>query len=246
MKLPAIWGATGLVDARRVRRDAMLRWMIFLPILITFAIRLLLPEIITRLAAWVSIEVHTYYLSLMSALFFVLVPFIWGMLSGFLLLDERDDRTLSALQVTPLHLSHYLLYRLALPSLLSVASTALLYPFAGLMTLPGTERLLLALAAAPLAPLIALLLAALAQNKVQGLAMTKASGLLILPALAAALVPFPWRWLFAPIPTFWPTQAVWQALEGGSAYAFFLVGGFVFQMLFIVGLARRFQRIMHR
>ena len=35
-------------------------------------------------------------------------PGIVGMVVGFLLLDERDERTLSALRVTPLSMRRYL------------------------------------------------------------------------------------------------------------------------------------------
>lgn len=246
MKGTTVWRSLGPVDARSVRRDAMLRWMIFLPVVLTLAIRFILPLLVVRLGQWLPFDLQALYPPLMGALYFLMIPFLWGMVGGFLLLDERDDRTLTALQITPLPMSHYLLYRLALPSLLSAGSTALLFPLAGLGTLPVLKLVLLAMVAAPLAPLIALLLAALAQNKVQGLALTKASGLLIFPAIAAYFVPPPWHWLLAPVPTYWPTQAFWQALENDALFWLTLTGGFVYQLLCIMLLARRFERIMHR
>jgi fluoroquinolone transport system permease protein len=41
----------------------------------------------------------------------VVMPALVGMVIGFLLLDQRDDQTLAALQVTPLTLNGYLIYR---------------------------------------------------------------------------------------------------------------------------------------
>jgi len=246
MKLTTLMRALGPVDALSVRRDAMLRWMIFLPLLATLAMRLLPQLLLARLDGWLPFDLQALYKPLMGAIFLLLVPFLWGMLSGFLLLDERDDRTLTALQITPLPMSAYLLYRLAFPAALSVVTTFFLFPLAGLATLSGGALFLLALLAAPLAPLIALLLAALAQNKVQGLAMTKASSLLLLPALVAYFLAAPWHWLLAAAPTFWATQAFWQALDGAPQFWLYLSGGFVYQLWLIVLLARRFERIMHR
>jgi fluoroquinolone transport system permease protein len=234
------------MDALSVRRDAMLRWMIFLPLLITAAVRIVLPLLITRLDSWLPLDLQPLYRPLMGALFFLLVPFLWGMLSGFLLLDQRDDHTLAALQITPLPLRHYLLYRLGAPTALGAVTVFILFPLADLGSLPVGARLMLALGAAPLAPLVALLMAALARNKVQGMALTKASGLLIVPALAAYFLPLPWRWLAAIAPTFWPAEALWQALQNSPSSILYTLGGIAYQFLLIGLLSRRFERIMHR
>jgi fluoroquinolone transport system permease protein len=234
------------MDALSVRRDAMLRWMIFLPLLVTAAVRAVLPLLIARLDSWLPLDLQPLYRPLMGALFFMLVPFLWGMLSGFLLLDQRDDHTLTALQITPLPLRHYLLYRLGTPTALSAATVFVLFPLADLGSVSIGARFMLALGAAPLAPLVALLLAGLAQNKVQGMALTKASGLLIVPALAAYFLPLPWRWLASIAPTFWPAEAFWQALQNSPEYFLYTVGGITYQFLLVGLLARRFERIMHR
>lgn len=246
MKLATVLRALGPMDALSVRRDTMLRWMILLPPVIALAMRLVMPLLVARLDGWIPLDLQLLYRPLMGAIFLLLVPFLWGMLSGFLLLDERDDATLTALQITPLPLRHYLLYRLGLPTALSATTTFLLFPLTHLASLHSGPRLLLSLCAAPLAPVVALLLAALAQNKVQGLAMTKASGLLLLPALAAYFLPLPWRWLLAFVPTFWPTQAFWQALEGLPSWWLTALAGIVYQLWLVHLLAQRFDHIMHR
>lgn len=246
MRVMTTLRSLGPIDGLSVRRDEMLRWMFFLPIVITAAIRLLLPLILSRLDGWLPLALDTLFVPLMGALFFLIVPFLWGMLSGFLLLDQRDDRTLTALQITPLPMSYYLLYRLGMPTLLSAISTMALFPFAGLASLRPLQLVLLALLSAPLAPLVALLLAAFAQNKVQGLAMSKASGLLLIPALAAYFLPGPWRWAAAIVPTFWTAEAFWQALESGTLFWLYVTGGFLYQLLLLAYLGRRFEHIMHR
>lgn len=246
MKVGTVLRSLGPIDSLSVRRDAMLRWMIFLPVVITAGVRLLLPIGVRRMDDWIPLNLETHYPPLMGALFFLVVPFLWGMLSGFLLLDQRDDLTLTALQITPLPMSHYLLYRLGMPTFLSALTTLILFPFAGLATLSIMRLTVLAVLAAPLAPLVALLLAAFAENKVQGLAMSKASGLLMLPAMAAYFLPAPWRWAAAVAPTFWTAEAFWQAPANGALFWLYVGGGVLYQLLLIVYLGRRFERIMHR
>jgi fluoroquinolone transport system permease protein len=52
-----------------------------------------------------------------------------------------------------------------------------------------------------MAPLAALALAALAANKVQGLALMKAAGVVLIPPMIAYFLPAPWRLVFALTPT---------------------------------------------
>jgi fluoroquinolone transport system permease protein len=62
-------------------------------------------------------DLSVYYPLIMSFIA-VAMPMIYGALIGFLVLDQRDDNTITALQVTPLTLVGYLGYRVALPTLL--------------------------------------------------------------------------------------------------------------------------------
>jgi fluoroquinolone transport system permease protein len=116
-------------------------------------------------------------IALMSVVL-LMTPMLAGTVVGFLLLDQRDDQTLIALQVTPLTLGGYFVYRIAVPTLLSVVVTVLMLPVTGLLRLGPFGVMATALSACLLAPLYALLLGAYAANKVQGFALAKAAGVL--------------------------------------------------------------------
>jgi fluoroquinolone transport system permease protein len=100
-------------------------------------------------------------------------PGMVGMVIGFLFLDERDARTLTALRTTPLSMRQYLLYRVALPLVLGTASTLIGYPLTGLTPLSLTTLLPIVVVASLSAPLLALVLAVAAPNKVAGFAVVK-------------------------------------------------------------------------
>ncbi|MDX1688582.1 MAG: hypothetical protein R3248_11405 [Candidatus Promineifilaceae bacterium] len=246
MNVVTVIRSLGPIDARNVGRDAMLRWMVLLPFVVAAAMRWLLPTIFAFVDGLIPLDLASVYAPLMGYLFLLLVPYFWGVVVGFLLLDQRDDGTLTALQVTPLSLNSYLLYRLATPVLLSAVTTMSAFPLTGLAQFRLWPLALLALSAALHAPLFALALAALAQNKVQGLALMKASGVVLLPPLAALFLPDALQWPLAFLPTYWPARFYWALADGDPAAGLYWLVSLIFQALLLVLLARRFDRIMHR
>ncbi|MCB0153322.1 MAG: hypothetical protein KDF65_00900, partial [Anaerolineae bacterium] len=100
-----------LGDVRNIGRDSLLAWMIVIPLLTGLMVRLLLPRLSPWLLARYAFDLTPYYGLLMSYLVVLITPILFGAVIGFLLLDERDDQTLLAMQVTPLPLSSYLFYR---------------------------------------------------------------------------------------------------------------------------------------
>ena len=122
----------GPLDAKTVGRDALLRAVIGLPLMIALLTRLLVPILAQQISAMTGLAVSAYQAPIMSGALLLITPTICGLVVGFLLLDQRDDRTLAALQVTPLPPRAYLAYRLAAPLLLSFAMTMVAFPLAGL------------------------------------------------------------------------------------------------------------------
>jgi fluoroquinolone transport system permease protein len=188
----------------------------------------------------------SYYPPLMGYMLLMLTPLLVGVVVGFLLLDQRDDQTLVALQVTPLTLSGYLVYRLATPMLFSLVITLIALPLSGLAGISLFEVLLCALLAAPLAPLYALWLASFAQNKVQGFALQKASGVIMLPPLLAFFIHSPWTVLLGLFPTYWPARLLWALQYGEPGGWVYLLVGLLYQGLLLALLVRRFNHILHQ
>lgn len=233
--------ALGPIDVKNIGRDPLLRWLIFYPLLIAALLRWGAPFLARRLAEQGQFELAPYHPLLMGFVL-VMTPMLAGIIIGFLLLDQRDDQTLAALQVTPLTLNGYLLYRITMPLILSLVMTVMIFPLAGLVEIEFLPLLLAALGAAPLAPLYALGVAAFAANKVQGFAVTKALGvLLVFPALAW-FVPLPWQLAFGLVPLYWPVKLYWL-LQAGQPYAWLYgLGGWLYQFGLLALLLRRFNR----
>lgn len=244
MNLITVLKAQGPVDLKKIRRDSLLIWIPLVPLIIAGVIRLGVPALQAYVSTVVNFDLTPYYPLVMS--FFVLMaPTMAGMLIGFLVLDERDERTLTALLVTPVPLWSYLLYRLAGPMVLGVVTTLIGYPIAGLGQVAYGPLLVVALLASLSGVSMALFLAAFAENKVAGLAMVKLlNGLAVLPVAAYFIEP-PWQWLAGVVPIYWPLKIFWLA-DQGAAYGIYLLLGLVVNLAVVGLLLKRVNTVVHR
>lgn len=236
----------GPLDTVAVRRDSLLRWMIAMPIGIALIARLVLPDVVIRLETLLQIELHTYATLLISYALLVITPVMLGMITGFLLLDQRDDRTLVALQITPLSLISYLLYRLTIPMVAGFVMTLMAFFVAGFVDTTILPLAAAALVATPLAPIVALALPVFAENKVQGFALMKASTILQVAPLIAIITQSNWQYLFGIIPTYWSARLYVSLQSGDPLSPLYLVLGLADQALLLFLLFRRFHTVIHR
>lgn len=243
-----VFRALGPIDLRGIRRDSALSWMIFLPLFSALLLRWGIPPLTRRLLDRYSFDLIPYYPVLLAYFFVIMTPITFAVVIGFLLLDEKDDHTLTALQVTPLSLNHYLAYRITIPVALTLVMILIIFPLSGLSDLAWPAVLLTALAAAPLAPLFALYLASFAQNKVQGFALMKLSGVLLVIPIFAFFLPTSWQPLFGIIPTYWPMKLYWELTAGPPTLTITLplILALLYPSLLITLLTRRFNTTLHR
>ncbi|NJK63174.1 MAG: hypothetical protein HC921_11285 [Synechococcaceae cyanobacterium SM2_3_1] len=231
----------GLNDLKNIWRDSLLLGVLIIPWVLVLSVRLLIPELTAWLLQRYQFDLVAYYPLLLSIFFFLNIPILLGALMGFLILDERDDKTLMALQVTPISVTGMTLYRIASTSLLSSFYILICTPLTGLMPMTQTLAIVApALLSGLLAPFIGLLLPAFASNKVEGLAIAKGLGILLVGPLGAYFINPPLQYLFGLLPSYWIAKAFWLGLSDQSYGLFVLVGG-IYQGLVLWGLFARFQ-----
>ncbi|MNE62362.1 hypothetical protein D3C80_1576370 [compost metagenome] len=135
-----------------------------------------------------------------------------------------------------------MLYRLVLPLLLAVILSGIYLVFSGRFEHPwGNLAILLLLALE--APCFTLFLAAFAANKVEGLALSKISGLFIAGAVFVFFVPGPWQLLGIWLPSYWTAQVF---LDIGTAswvtvYIHFGIG-LTYHLVLLYMLIKIFER----
>ncbi|CAH0119326.1 Fluoroquinolones export permease protein [Paenibacillus sp. CECT 9249] len=189
-------------DVKQIARDPMLAFYLLAPMLIILAVRFGIPFVAALLQREAGFDLAPYY-NLILSFAMLLIPLILGVLAGFMMLDERDENLIAYYSVTPLSKSGYLLYRLSFPIVLSVLYCGMFLLAASLAPAQTASLLATLPMLAMEAPLIALLLAACASNKVEGLAWSKGAGLIVFLPAIAYFVPLPWQLLAGIVPAYW-------------------------------------------
>ena len=234
----------GRSDLLNFLRDSMLQFLLVYPFILGGLLRWLLPWVQSGLMQNIGFDLGAYYLLIVSFFGLLIIPQLVGLLVGTLLLDEKDQDTLTALMVTPMPIRTYAFYRALTPALITVLGILVAVPFINILVLPVEKLLPLAISAAPLGPMMALLLAALAKNKVEGLAVMKGLGIFLLVPVAAWFVPEPWQWLLGIFPTYWATKGYWLA-SVGEPYLWVAAAGFLYTCAIAAFLLRRFQTSLY-
>ena len=234
--------AFGLNDLRNIKREALLLYMMIIPPLMVAVLRLVLPWATAVLSARFGFDLANYYPMILSFFFVLQIPLLFGVLVGLLVLDERDDGTLTALRVTPISLMGYALYRGGAAVFLSFAYVLITLRFSGFAPsslLPAI--VVVAFLSGLLSAVFATILATFAANKVEGMAVTKGLATLMVGPLAAYFIHSDWQLLFGLLPTYWPAKAFWVASEGGTFWPYAVVG-LAYILLLLVVFSRRFRR----
>lgn len=201
------------VDLRQSGRDPITALVFFVPVMIGLVGRFGFPALLNLLPAGLDV---TQYVRLSMAVLVLFPSFLTGMIAAFLMLDEKDEGTLTAIQVTPVPKVHYALYRLLSPVLMSVVLVVLLVVIVGLVEIPVWVMMLTAFLAALGAPLWAFVIFLFSGNKIEGLAVVKLLSLFIGVPLLAEVIPSRFIAVLWPFPLYWPYRFILDAISGTS------------------------------
>jgi fluoroquinolone transport system permease protein len=131
-----------------------------------------------------------------------------GIVTGFMMLDERDGNIAQLLEITPLGRSGYLVNRLLFAYILSVFYCLVSFAVFRLVALPFYSVMLLCLLSAIYTAIIGLLIYSGADDKVKGLTFAKGLNTLVLFAFTD-LFALNWltilSWFFPP---YWITMMI--------------------------------------
>jgi fluoroquinolone transport system permease protein len=199
-------------DARMVARDPLLAIMPFAPLLAATAMRLIIPPVAGFLLPRLGFDLLAWG-GLIRGILILFPGMFYGMVAGFLLLDDRDDGIAAYWSVTPVRRSGYLLARLGLFTLFAVPAGLACGLIIGSGPLRWGHELAMAVLGALQVPVYSLFLAAFAANKVEGLSIVKALGILNMAPLAV-LLPGSVGRLGWPVPQYWAAAGYLSGLQG--------------------------------
>ncbi|MDQ0338025.1 fluoroquinolone transport system permease protein [Caldalkalibacillus uzonensis] len=220
-----------LADLKNICRDPMLVLALLGSILLAIVFRYVPPMLSEWLELTLGFDLTDYY-DLILIIILQLVPLMVGMTSGFMMLDERDEQLIQYFAATPLQKSGYLVVRLGIPFFLTILLCLFVLYFTRLASISAVQLWNLLLLLAFLTPVFALFLAAFAANKVEGLALAKGAGVMIIAPLAVFFLPWQWQVLVSLFPTFWSAKIMFGGdhlfhIMGYSTMGIFVHGAFL-------------------
>jgi fluoroquinolone transport system permease protein len=218
--------AFGRNDIRGTYRDPLLWMIVVAPITWTTGVAFLTPMFTEMLAERYEFDLIPYYPLVLTAFLLLTSIIITGAIASFLVLDETDAGTLTALRVTPVPLATFFAYRAGTVIVLTTVYVVTTLSFSGILE-PGLVPVLIpiGLLSGLSAVVFLLLIVVVANNKIQGIAMVRALGMLMagLPALPW-FIDSAWNLAFGVLPPYWAAKAFWVASDHGTWWPYLFVG----------------------
>lgn len=227
--------ALSLNDFRSTFRDPIFKGLLIFPFVAFAIVRWLMPVLEQRYPVIVPYkEVILMWACMQSATMF-------GMIYAFLFLEEKEENVWQAIRVLPISGLTLVASRLLIGLTISTLVNFTLIHWGRIITLPLYQELLLSLQYSLCAPLLALMLGAFANNRIEGLAQMKIASLLLnLPALIYFL-PQKFLHLLALIPTYWSFRSLEMAADQNGQFWIFFGIGTIFYLASIYWLNRRME-----
>lgn len=182
-------------DLKLLRRDPMLVYSVAMTLVLLLIVR------------YFKDRIGVYYPTL-ALLVMLFIPMIFGMIPGFMMADEKEDKTIQALQVIPISSEAFLAYRLTWASVVTVVMTGVA-PTILDIELPRNGLLALMALFVLEVWIYGLLITVFAESRMQALTVSKVIGwLLMLPPIIKLVVEWrnlstDWSKFTAFLPTYW-------------------------------------------
>jgi len=146
---------------------------------------------------------------MVAMLLVLMTSYVFGAVTGFTLLDDKDDKVLMSLKITPISTKMYVFVKILIGYIFGFIATLIIILATGFLEGSSLWMILLITTIASMqAPFLALVVNSFAENKVEGFVVMKATGMtLILPAVAFFFTD--WKEFFFIIaPGFWPARMI--------------------------------------
>ncbi|MBO8170257.1 MAG: ABC transporter permease [Bacillaceae bacterium] len=196
-------------ELKKWRRDSLMGFMLIYPILFGVIGRYVVPWV-EEMSGFPMDTIADYILVVLV----LLTPQVYGALIGFSILNDRDDHVLTSVRVTPLSIHQFLLFKLVLVFVLSFVACLYVMWFSDIGGFRAGEMAAISFLASLAAPMTGLMINALAQNKIEGFAVMKGIGILIIFPFIALFFVDAKELLFAFAPGFWPAKAISSIIRG--------------------------------
>jgi len=199
-------------EFKKWARDPMMRFMLFYPLLFGLIGRYALPAIAET--SDFAIEPNADFILAVLAL---ITPLAFGALTGFSILEDRDDHIVNSIRVTPLTFNQFMSFRMVMVYILTFVACVFVMWFSDIGDLAWRDILVVAFLASFSAPVTGLVINIFSHNKIEGFAIMKLLGMIIILPVISLIFTDAKELFFAVVPPFWPAKMISSVIRGDEA-----------------------------
>lgn len=219
------------LELKNIYRDPMYLFFTIYPIILGVIGYFLIPYIEKQVSASSLVP------EIIAMMFILLTGYIFGALTAFTLLDDKDDSVLISLKVTPVSVKAYVLVKLFISFIFGFIATLII--IIATRFLAGTSVwviILISILGALQAPGVALIVNSFSSNKVEGFVIMKMSALILAFPVIAFFVQA-WQEVFLVFaPGFWSARLIQMELlpeiDVNFTLSVYFVLGVIYNILF--------------
>ncbi|MFP4478281.1 MAG: hypothetical protein ACLFPM_02465 [Candidatus Izemoplasmatales bacterium] len=219
-------------EIKNIFRDSMYLFFMIYPIILGVIGYFLIPYIETQVSETSLVPEIT------SMILILMTGFIFGALTAFTLLDDKDDFVLLSLKVTPISVKAYVMFKLMISFIFGLIATLVVIFTTNFLA--GSSLwiiLLISILGALQAPGVALIVNSFSTNKVEGFVIMKMSGLiLVFPVLAFFIQS--WQEVFLVFaPGFWSARLIQieliPTIDVNFTFMVYFILGVIYNLIFV-------------
>ncbi len=190
------------IGLRQIIKDGMLLALLPAPIIIGLFFKFAIPFANNVIQEKLHFSLMPWY-GLLDGMLICLTPMMTAMIFAFLLLEERDEGVSTFYRITPTGRYIYLTARIGIPMIWALIMTILSTAIFNISELLPVCILLSSVLSTLMGLALSMMVVSIAQNRVEGLAVSKLMGVSFLGLPAIWLIPVPYQFAAAFLPSYW-------------------------------------------
>ena len=196
-----------IYEIKKWMRDPMMIFLIAYPIILSLIVRFGVPFAEEQF----QFPLISYYHIIIASVM-LLTAAVTGSVIGFSILDDRDDKILYAIDVSPVSFNLYMGFRFVMCFTLTYISCIIAVIVTGLGGIPVYAMLIIPIPISMFGAVISMFINFFASNKVEGFAMMKAGAMIIIFPVVSMFFTDMKEFLFGFEPNFWAVKALSVAM----------------------------------
>lgn len=203
---------------QEIAHDFMLVACLIAPIFMGVIFKFALPFLEKVLCEeFAKAQIISPYYLIFDLLLAIMTPMMFTFAGVMTVLSEIDNGTAKYLCVTPIGKNGYLLSRIGFPSIIAFLYDILFLSIFAITDLSFLMNISVSFSSTLLSLITSMFVIAVAKNKLEGMALIKMCGFLILGIPAVYFIPGHLKYVFTILPTYWVTK-----LASSNNYLFFI------------------------